>query len=58
MGETSSNASLPPRECGATKGVGKLAGAFAEARVLAGCEIALRAPQSSPPPASPRGQRS
>jgi hypothetical protein len=34
----------PPTRCGTSKGVGKLAGAFPEARVLAGCEIALRAP--------------
>jgi hypothetical protein len=33
----------PPTACGATRGVGKLAGAFAEARVLAGCGVALRA---------------
>jgi hypothetical protein len=33
-----------PTMCGAPRGIGKLAGAFPEARVLAGCEIALRAP--------------
>ncbi len=34
----------PPTACGAAKGTGKLAGAFTEARVLAGCDVALRAP--------------
>jgi hypothetical protein len=33
----------PPTSCGKPKGVGKLASAFTESRVLAGCEVALRA---------------
>jgi len=34
----------PPTECGTTNGTGKLAGPFTEARVLARCNVALRAP--------------
>lgn len=33
----------PPTECGTTTGTGKLAGVFTEARVLAGCAVALHA---------------
>lgn len=34
----------PHPACGPTNGTGKLAGAFTEARVVAGCDVALHAP--------------